>query len=228
MKSYLYILALLSSNFLFAQAKTMRVKAGDDIAQAYSSHGFYRFPQFGSATLYYKSGGQSFGQQFNYNILSGSLQFIGPKGDTLDLAGPSDIDSIVFEGNVFLYNEGFLEKAASADSIVLLKKIVIRTQTENVGAYGMPNSTASIVNFKNFTTGTGVYNLVMNQDVVVTESVYWYFSVGNSEVLKSSKANLLKLLPAKKQSTAEMYLKQNKTNFEKEGDLKKLMAAIAN
>ncbi|MDP4263586.1 MAG: hypothetical protein Q8941_13750 [Bacteroidota bacterium] len=208
--------------------RTIRVKAGDDLAQAYSSHGFYRFPAFSKATLYYKGGSRNEGQLFNYNILSGNMQFVGPKGDTLDLGGQANIDSAVFDKTSFLYNDGWMEVAARADSLALLKKIIIKTQVENIGAYGVASATASIDNIKSYSTGTGVYNLVLNQDVVIVENISWFFKDQNKNITKASKSVLLKSLSAPARAKADAYLKQNKVNFEKEADLRKLMQAVAN
>jgi len=221
----LFLIACINSNSQ-AQGKSIRVKAGEDLAQAYSPNGFYRFPQFLKAVVYYKNGGPSSGPLFNYNLLSGNMQFINQKGDTLDIGDPGNFDSLVFDKSVFVYKEGFMEMVASSDSVRLLKKLVLRTQAENIGAYGLPNSTASITNMKNFTTGTSVYSLVINQDVILDENISWFFSSGGNTV-KASKSNLLKILPGDKAARAEAYLRQNKTSFEKETDLRKLMAAIA-
>jgi hypothetical protein len=231
MKNYILIvfyLFFLSAGIFAQSGRTIRVKAGDDVAQAYSSHGFYRFPQFGKATLYYNNKARSEGQKFNYNVFSGNLQFVGPKGDTMDLGGQATIDSIVFENNVFLNKNGWMEVSTRADSVMLLKRTTIKTQVENVGAYGISSSTASIDNIKTYSNGAGVYNLVLNQDVVVIEVINWFFKDNNNNLLKANKANLLQLLSPSGQAKADAYLKQNKTSFEKEGDLKKLMAAIGN
>jgi hypothetical protein len=228
-----YFLFLFSLSFCSKEAsaqsgRTIRVKAGDDLAQAYSSHGFYRFPEFNKATLYFKGGKRNEGKLFNYNIISANLQFIGPKGDTLDLSGQVNMDSIVFEKNTFVYINGFMEVVGRADSVTLLKKITLKTQVESIGAYGISNSTASIDNIKTYSNGVGVYNLILNQDVVLIESVTWSFADNNNNLVKASKSSLLKLLSSAGQAKADAYLKQNKTNFEKEADLKKLMEAIAN
>ena len=220
------IVSLFQCSLLFAQGKSIRVKAGEDLAQAYSPHGFYRFPQFNKAVLYFNGGGKNAGPVFNYNVLSGNMQFINPAGDTLDMSNNVAVDSIVFGQTVFVYKEGFLEIVAGDDSVKLLKKVLLKTQVENVGAYGLSNNTASITSMKSFFTGSSVYNLVVNQDVVLEETASWFFSRGNN-IVKASKSNLLKLLPADKAAKAESYLKQNKTGFDKENDLKKLMTAIA-
>lgn len=77
--------------------KTITLKAGDDIAKAWSPAGFYRFPQFSKATLFRKTGQGHSNSLFNYNIFSGMIQFINETGDTLDLVNPSLFDSIMFE-----------------------------------------------------------------------------------------------------------------------------------
>jgi hypothetical protein len=225
----LFILSLLlCGNLTFAQSrKSIRVKAGEDIAQAYSSDGFYRFPKFSKATLFYKGGDQNAGQLVNYNILSGTMQFINSAGKTFDIANPSKIDSVVFEKNVFVHTDGFMEVVAHIESIILLKKIIIKTRVEKIGALGLPAQSASIDNISIFSADTDVYNLIINADIVVTENVSWYWMDRNNNILKATKGNLLKLLPAGRQSLAETYLKQHTINFENENDLKELAVNLA-
>ena len=79
--------------------KTITVKAGDDIAKAWSPAGFYQFPQFSKATLFRKTGQVNSNSLFNYNIFYGMIQFINETGDTLDLVNPSLFDSIMFGKN---------------------------------------------------------------------------------------------------------------------------------
>jgi hypothetical protein len=222
----LLFLAVVNYNLAFSQSvRSIRTKAGDDVAQAYSPSGFYRFSQFSEAKLCFKTGDKKTGILFNYNLFSGQMQFISPRGDTLDVAHAADIDSIVFAKNVFLFNDGFMEVIAQNDSLRLLKKVVLKTDVEKIGAYGMPSSTAAINSYTTYSSGSNVYNLVLNQDVILIEHNYWFFLSGKT-ILKANKTNLLDLLPAQKQANAQSYLKQNKTSFEKENDLKKLMEAI--
>ncbi|MEP6951127.1 MAG: hypothetical protein ABI863_17700 [Ginsengibacter sp.] len=224
----LFILSLLLySNPLFAQSpRSIRVKAGENIAQAYPPNGFYRFPKFSKAILFYKGGTQNAVQLFNYNILSGTMQFISPAGKTFDIADPANIDSVVFEKIVFVHNEGFMEIVTHTDSIILLKKIIIKTREEKIGALGLPAQSSSIDNISIYSAETDVYNLTINTDVVVIENVYWYWMDNNHNLLKATKGNLLRLLPAPKQNAAETYMKQNKINFENENDLKQLMVNL--
>jgi hypothetical protein len=207
--------------------RSIRVKAGEDLAQAYSKNGFYRLPVFATATLYFKSGLKHTGTQFNYNILANTLQFIGPKKDTLEVSGVAEIDSVVFENNTLYVRDGIAELVAIAGPVRLIKKTVIKMQAENIGAYGQANPTSSIINYNNYFSGINVYNLSINQDIVIVETANWYFMDANKALQKANKATLLELLPADSRGKAEEYLKQNKTNFEKEQDLMKLMKRLA-
>ena len=207
--------------------RSVRVRAGEDIAQAYSKHGFYRFPSFSKAKLYFRSGGHNEGVQFNYNILSSSLQFIGPKGDTLEVAGLAGIDSVVFEKGTYYFADGLVELAGKAGPLRLVKKTTIKLQAENIGAYGQPNPTSSIVNYNTYFSGINVYNLSVNQDVVIVETTNWFFLDEKNMLHKTSKSTLLSLLPDAMRSAAESYLKDNKTQFDKEADLQRLIAALS-
>ncbi|MFI5131258.1 MAG: hypothetical protein ACHQFX_14750 [Chitinophagales bacterium] len=221
------LLFILISNFCYGQtARSIRVKAGEDVAQAYSPQGFYRFPQFGKATLHFRSGIRSSSVLFNYNMLSGALQFISPKGDTLDLANAADLDSVAFEKTTFIFNNGFFEIVSQSDSIRLLKKVVLSSQYEDIGAYGRPNPTGSITNIKEISVRGAVYSLIVNQDIVLTEDVTWFLMRAPAGMIKANKTNLLKMLPAEKQGKTETYLKQNKISFQQENDLKRLFEAI--
>ncbi len=227
-----YCLLLILLFFIVAHSvvaqpgRAIRVKAGEDVAQAYSPHGFYRFPEFNKAILYFNGNRRKSDILFNFNLYSGSMQFINPKGDTLDLVNTPAPDSVVFEKNSFIYNNGFLEVVAQSDSLRLLKKLVLKTQGENIGAYGQPNPTGSITSVAKISIGAAVYSLIVNQDVVLTEDINWFFMPGKNVAVKATKANLLKLLPVEKQAKAEAYFKQNKVSFDRENDLKNLLEAI--
>jgi hypothetical protein len=223
----LILLITLFMPALIAQpGRTIRVKAGEDAAQAYSPSGFYRFPQFGKAHLYFNGTSRRSDILFNYNLYSGRIQFINPRGDTLDLVNATSPDSIVFETSKFVYRDGFLEVIEQSDSLKLVKKLVLKAQVESIGAYGQPNPTGSITNVKSIFTDGAVFSLVVNADIVLTEDINWFFINGRGEPLKANKTNLLKLLPTEKQARAESYLKQNRVSFQKEQDLKGLVAAI--
>jgi hypothetical protein len=144
----------------------------------------------------------------------------------LNINAPSTIDSVVFEKNVFVQTDGFMEIVTHIDSIKLLKKLIIKSRVEKIGALGLPAQSSSIDNITIYSADTDFYNLIANADVVVTENVYWYWMDRNKNILKATKGNLLKLLPAERQISVETYMKQHKINFDNENDLKELMANL--
>jgi hypothetical protein len=206
--------------------RSIRVAAGEDIAQAYSKQGFYRFSNFGNASLYFRSGAVNTGLPFNYNLLSQTMQFISPAGDTLEVTNVADIDSVVFENNKFYHREGFMEEVSFASGIRLLKKIVIRIQAENIGAYGQANPTASIINYNSYFSGTNVYNLSINQDIVLVETSNWLLMDDAGKLHKPSRTAFFALLAEVKKAKVENFLKFHKINFDKEKDLLTLMQEL--
>ena len=228
MRSLLFVLLLLIiRNESLAQARrTIRVKAGEDLAKAYSTNGFYKFAEFIPASLYSRSGKKDIGLRFNYNYLSGNMQFISPSGDTLDIGAPASVESILFnDSTLFTYQEGFMERLAQKDSIQLYRKSTIKLQAENIGAYGQPTTTASVINYTSFYTGTNVYNLVVNQDMVIVETLSWFWKKGPT-LLKANTQNLVDLLDQKDKESIVHYTKKNKINTDKESHLIKLLEAI--
>ena len=225
-------LSLMICSFLFVIAlaaqtrRSITVKAGQDIAQTFSPNDFYRLPQFDHAVLYTKTKIQPTQSLFNYNIYSATIQFLGENGDTMDLINPSYFDSIVVAGRVFIYKEGFLEQAAAAQSVRLLKKTVIKLEPQSIGAYGTTNSTSAIDKITTYAIGNNVYNFRANQDVLVRETIDWFLLDPNGKLLKANKSNLLSLLQPDSKQKAETFFKQHKTDFNKEEQLKELFALL--
>ena len=131
-----------------------------------------------------------------------------------------------FEKNVFVYSDGFMENIIQTNSITLLKKIIIKTRVEKIGAFDLPSQSSSIDNITVYSADANVYNLIANADIVVTENVSWFWMDGNNNILKATKGNLLKLLPDGRKRAAETYMKQHTINFENENDLKELAANL--
>jgi hypothetical protein len=206
--------------------RSITVKAGQDVAQSFSPNGFYRLPQFDHAELYRKNKVQPSQTVFNYNIYSGSIQFLGENGDTMDLINPSYFDSIVVAGHVFIYKEGFLEQAAAIQPAKLLKKTVIKLEPQSIGAYGTTNSTSAIDKITTYAIGNNVYNFRANEDILVRETIDWFLLDPSGRLMNANKSNLLSLLPPDGRQKAEEFIKQHKTNFNKEEQLKELFAFL--
>lgn len=217
------IMLLAPSSFYAQSGKTITVKAGEDVAKAWSPNGFYRFPQFTKAALFRKTGENQSKSLFNYNIFSAKIQFINEAGDTLDLINPSLFDSIVIENSIFHYDNGFLERVATAHPLRLVKKTQIKMRPESIGAYGSTNSTAAVDKISSYSINGNMYSFSLNENMTIKESIALFFIDANGNLKKATKSNLMLLLPADKQEKAKLYIKDNKISFEKEEDLKKLL-----
>lgn len=211
---------------LLAQSRTLKIEAGEDIAQAYSANGFYRLPHFTKAYLYRNGGVTSPDTKLNYDLLGGNIQFINIGGDTVNLINSSLFDSIQIGELLFYPEEGYMELVTAGSSLRLVKKTEIKWRAEAVGAYGTTNNSGASDKVNNIVLNNNVYKITHNQRVVIMEKIEWYWMDNKRQFYKASRESLLQLLPSEKQVTVKSFLKENKTRFNKEADLRKLMAII--
>jgi hypothetical protein len=231
MKKYLLaLLVLIITLDIAAQSRrSISVHAGDDMGEAYSPSGFYRFAQFKKAKVYMNNGMGNSELLFNYNIYLGTIQFISKAGDTLDIANPAVIDSVVFDNATFYKTaEGFIELVGEADSIRLTKRTALRFHKENVGGYGTSSASSSVAQLQDISRFTVRYGLRLNYDIVIEETVHWYWLSKDNVLQKATKSNLLQLLPAGEKQATEDFMKKKKINLDKEKDLHELMAMLKN
>jgi hypothetical protein len=166
---------------------------------------------------------------FNYNIYLGTIQFISKAGDTLDIANPTIVDSVVFDNTTFYRTaDGFIELVGQADSIRLTKRTELRFHRENVGGYGTSSASSSVATVQDISRFTVRYGLRLNYDIIINETVHWYWLSKDNVLQKATKANLLQLLPANEKQATEDFMKKKKINLDKEKDLYELMAMLKN
>jgi len=217
------ILLLFCTGYLAAQNREIiRIKAGQDAASSFSTHGFYRFPVFSDGVVVFKNGSQTTGK-FNYHLLNQEVQFISSSGDTLALADPLSINHITMDSNLFYYAEGYHEVLLNHESLKLTRKIRLDIKSEKIGAYGQASPSGSIRTPNKLILANTGKDLTINQDMIVQKEYTYFWLDKYSTVLKATKGNLLRMLSPDKKRDIEDYLKKNKIDFSKEGDLKKLL-----
>src|SRR3982751_4120205 len=103
MKTYLQlstVLLICIGTSLNAQTyKKTTLKSGESIAE----HSWYLYPSFTNATIKLKKGGQ-LESKVNFNLLICEMQFIDAANDTLSIAHPEEVDTIIVKNNVFFFN----------------------------------------------------------------------------------------------------------------------------
>jgi hypothetical protein len=128
MKSFL-VMTILSSfqvSLVLAQnTETIRVKAGGDISKIVSPHGIYRLPSFTTGT-YLKNNNITSSVKLNYNLLTGEMQYLSVKGDTMTIANPDEINFIKIQDAVFSYRNGYKAVVADHDSVKLAVQRIVK------------------------------------------------------------------------------------------------------
>ena len=192
------------------------IKAGETLAD----NTYYLFPSFTDGTVKMKDGGKSL-SKLNFNILLCQMQFVNEHGDTMNIADPSEIDSIILNDKSFFYKKGYYEILHSSDSLNLVVLRNVTYEPVKIGAMGLASHGGSIDSYTTLRDDNVTRQLVINQDInVVIESTYFLMNK-KGEMYNATKSNFLSLFEKNKE-TIQGYLKANKTNYNKEVDLKKL------
>lgn len=211
----------LSCELLSQSAEVIRIKAGQDPASGYSPHGFYRFPAFNEGVAVFKDGSET-AAKFNYHELNEEMQFISTKGDTLAIADPISIRYITVNNQLFYYLDVYLEVLVNNQPLKLARRLRLNLSWEKIGAYGQPSPSGSIRSANRIILGNQGKALSLNQDLLIQKEYSHYWIDQYNTVFRATKLNLLKIIPPNKKNAVEEYLKNNKVDFRKEPDLKKL------
>lgn len=224
MKKHYLLVALFIYSFNNVHAQLYKKKTmhtGETIA----SESTYLFPAFTNATVKLKNGGV-LNSTMNFNLLICEMQFIGADKDTLVLTKPQEIDSIIFDNEVFFFNKGFYEILASSDSVKLAVLRRASYEPVKIGALGISNNSGTgTQSYTSILTYAGSKNLVINEDINITTETAYVLIKNNKEMIKANKSGFIKIFPSK-EADIQTYLKQNKIDFNKEADLKKLFAFL--
>ncbi len=220
MKKYLSLLLVLSALQTFsvsAQSHEKKtIKAGENLAD----YVYYLFPSFTNGTVKMKHGGASTAK-LNFNMLLCHMQFLNEHGDTLDIADPLEIDSVIIKDKCFFYKKGCYEILDNSNSINLIVLRNVIYEPVKIGAMGIPSHGVSIDNYTTIRDDNESKQLVLNEDIdVILQSTYYLIN-NKGEMFNATKSNFLSLFEKDKE-IIEGYLKTNKTNYNKEADLKKL------
>lgn len=197
------------------------VKAGENVAEAVSPNGFYRFPKFTEGTFTLKNGSKA-SAMFNFHIGNGEIEYLGDKGDTMAIGVPDDIANVTIGESTFIYNnKTVIEILAGKEPAKLARRVRIILENEKKGGYGESAPASSQANFKNFNFATGMFQLTHDIAIIKTTSYYWADDRNN--LTAATKKNSLKLVSKDKQPKLEAFIEENKTNFNKEDDLRRLV-----
>ena len=222
MNRYILSAAIFLQSFSVSSQVHDRKVVGAD--EKISDYFIYRFPSFEQATVLFKNGGSST-YKMNFNMLLCTMQFIDPKGDTLEISKPEDIDSIRLNNSIFFFRDGYFETIAATESVKLVVSRKARFESVKIGAMGLPSRSSAIDNYDSYSSNDKQFNtpvqLSINQNIDAYQKTEFFLTSNKGEFIKATKTNFLKIFNDDKKSI-EGFLRLNKINFNKQDDLEKL------
>jgi len=226
MKALLLLLFILIGYCgLSAQDSIVTIKAGNKVRDVLTPADIFYYPQFTSGKVFFRDGRKAMAKM-NFTRLYDQMLFINPKGDTLAVADEKTIKFIIVDQDTFYYDEGYVRIIVDYGDVKLAEKqIWVVADTRKIGTHNKSTSTVAITPLSNY-TDDGIaraksYDLLINEDMVIRKETQYYFGDQNNHFVRAGKKKLLLLFP-KEQLDLENYLKENKVNFDKKDDLKKL------
>ena len=194
------------------------IPAGDSISNHYS----YLFPNFTNATVKFRDG-RSFVYKINFNMLLCDMQFINRRGDTLAITNAELIDSILLDSCSFIYDyqKGYFQIVAVSDAGRLAIYRQSTFQPVQKGGMGESKQSGGVEMINLINSRQGALPMVLNQDMYVMRKTTYFLIFKSGEMENAGKAAFLKIYGGDKKSFEE-YVKENKINFNEQGDLDKL------
>lgn len=217
MKKINLALAFISCCFFsYSQKYTnITIKAGEEV----DLHSNYRFADFKPGVVKFNDG-RTLEYKFNFNLFTNKMDFIDAKGDTLAIAKPKTLAYIQLDSSRFYYSgTDYKEIFADADSFKLVVTRRIDIEPIKIGALGLRNKTSSVLDYPGITTVANRF--VLNEDAEVKRQDIYTIITPDGE-MAATKSNFIKYVnPSKKD--VEQFIKKEKINFYKAGDLQKLL-----
>jgi len=215
-----FISFFLFQNSLLGQATDrIVIKAGQNISDVYNT--IYRYPEFTMGKVYFINGDSS-GGRLNYNLITESIQFISPIGDTLSIDDEKTISYVLIKNDTFFYEDGYLQLLKNYNIIKLAFRERIKlADKQRVGAFGISSSTQNIESKETFFADR-THSLTIAEDLILIRESRFYLKYGSKRFVEITRNNLLKLFPKKKESI-EKFLKENNTNLHDAEDLEKMV-----
>jgi 2-hydroxy-3-keto-5-methylthiopentenyl-1-phosphate phosphatase len=211
-----------------AAAQTIKaypVKVGEIPKEVLPNEAMYVLPAFTGGIAWFRNGTSST-QRFNYNFLLDEMHFIDAGGDTLAIAEPALIKSVVIDSMVFYYDNGYLREIFKAGIYKLaVKQEMMQVADKTRGGYDAASGASSIKTYGSINNNNSkIYQLQVNKDVLFKGVISFYIGNAFNPFLKATRKNF-HILFAEKDVTK--YIKEQKINFNKEEDIKALLQFCA-
>lgn len=200
---------------------TIVVKAGTSLFHYFPVDIRYRYPEFITGKVFFLNGSQA-ESRLNYNLLTDEMQFIGTRGDTMNMTGKNTLDHIEIGDDQYYYDRGFLSLFAGNASLRIARKHYFKyLGSEQYGAYGTTSAVSSIDTYSSYIGNGSVTDLVVAEDLKFRETIEYYIAVGNEKFSPLTKSSLNNLFKEQKK-VIKAYLKDHDVDLTDETDLLEL------
>lgn len=208
------------------EGKAYKVNPGEKVSDALlNSGGLYQYSKFTQGEVQYKGGNYGNGL-LNYNRLTGEIQFIDAKGDTLALSNEKEIDKIAIGQDTFYYYQGYLQKVATFSATVAKQTFLEIANREKIGLYGTV-AQSGINTPTSVATSQGFKDIVPQEVLTFREQTIYFIGDRFGHFKPLNKKNVLYLY-SKKEKEVSDYLKDNPVNFQEEADVQRLIDFLKN
>ena len=226
MKTYLVLLMLFCSSWLFAQNQNSQIVesvTNEDMSSRISTQMRFIFPEFTDGLVFFHTSSFSSGK-LNYNMLVGEMQFLNNE-EVLAL-NARDIAAVNINNRQFFPFKGneFTEELLSTDKFNLrVRRKGNVAPYAKKGAYGTSSSTSSITSYTSMSGDGRMYDLAVAEDIIVSVRYYYYLVGNNGKYIQISNVRTFtRQFPAFRKQIEE-YVKENKLRFDNAEDLKHLL-----
>lgn len=217
----LLLLIILCFHNASAQSKEYPVLAGEIPDKVLPYEAKYLLPAFTKGTAFLRDGSSST-YLFNYNFLLDEMHFVSASGDTLAIADPLLLSSVVIDSLVFYYDKSYMRVLLQIENYKLaLKQEMVQIADKTRGGYDVPSAVSAIKTYSSISNGnSSIFHLQVQKDVLFRGERSYYITDASNHFLPAIKKNFYALFEKK---GIQIYFKQHKVNFHNEADLEALM-----
>ena len=215
---------LMISMFLFCgclcgQYKSIIAPAGTKIIESFPPSVRYLYPKFIEGQVVLQNGLIST-CMINYNMLHDDMDII-QDNDTLRILRKRELKYAIVENDTFIYAQGYMKHIYGDKLKIYCKDRIYLKEILKRGAMGAVNRSGAIASYSDFEAQGIPYDLIVPEDMVFKREVSYHIATSRGTYELFKKKNILKLFSHHK-SEVKKYIKDNKTNFDRQEDVIKL------
>jgi hypothetical protein len=223
MRVVLMVASLFVSFAITAQTKKAYiVHAGEVPAEVLPVEALYSFPHFKKGIVFLRDGTAT-SQMLNYNLLLDEMHFISATNDTLAIATPETVKSVVLDSTSFYFDKNYFQVLWEAGAYKLaIKQFLLQTTYGKRSAYGISTSISSIETYSSTYYNGQMFKLEIKKDVEMEKKSMYFISDRFNHFYPAEKKYFYKVFPNKK-AELDSFLKEHPVNFQNQKELIELI-----